>query len=47
MTMTDLPVRAIWRGERVVVVSIRGEKAQIARPRIGLRWVRLDELEAA
>lgn len=45
MTTADLPKPARWRGETVMVVSLRGAKAQIARKGIGLRWVRLVDLE--
>lgn len=47
MTQQLIPIGAIarWRGETVRVVSLRGDKAQIARPGIGLRWVRLDALD--
>jgi hypothetical protein len=45
MTTAELPLPARWRGETVTVVAVRGARAQIARRR-GLRWVRLEELEA-
>jgi hypothetical protein len=39
--------RATWRGEVVRVIKIAGDKATIARPGVGLRTVKLSELEVA
>lgn len=36
--------RVRWRNEIVRIVSVRGEKAKIARSGVGLRWVWLAEL---
>lgn len=38
-------MRVTWRGEVVRIVSARGDKVQIARKGVGLRWVRVDALE--
>ncbi len=35
---------ATWRGEPVMIVSRKGEKVQIARKGVGLRWVRAVEV---
>ena len=35
---------AMWKGERVMVVSVKHGKVQIAR-KCGLRWVKPDEIE--
>ncbi len=39
-------MKALWRGEVVTVVSVKGGKVQIARA-CGLRWVRPSELTKA
>lgn len=48
MTIAELTrgQRVRWRGELVTVVSVRGEKAKILRPGVGLRWAHIAELEA-
>lgn len=48
MTARDCPCTRVWRGQRVTVVSVSGEHAQIALGKgLGLRWVRVVELEQA
>ncbi len=39
-------MKALWRGEVVTVVSVKGGKVQIAWS-CGLRWVKPDELAEA
>lgn len=39
-----MSILATWRGETVQIVSRKGDKVQIARSGIGLRWVKADSV---
>ena len=40
-----MSIAATWRGEAVRIVSRKGDKVQIARAGIGLRWVKADTVQ--